>query len=124
MNGSKFISKLKLFTSDNSISDDLLELKSKNILINEDDVNKILSRFDINIKCSNIDLYRKSLVNKSYSTRKNDNFISGNKNCPENCLPLQEESNERYEFLGDSILSTTVANYLYERYPHQQGHNL
>ena len=35
VNGSKFLSKLKLFTSDNSISEDLLELKSKNILINE-----------------------------------------------------------------------------------------
>lgn len=104
--------------SDNDINE--TPYNEKNILINEDDVNKILSRFDINIKCSNIDLYRKSLVNKSYSTRKNDNFISGNKNCPENCLPLQEESNERYEFLGDSILSTTVANYLYERYPNQQ----
>ena len=35
-------------------------------------------------------------------------------------MPLQEESNERFEFLGDSVLSTTVANYLYERYPDQQ----
>jgi ribonuclease-3 len=33
------------------------------------------------------------------------------------CLPLQEDSNERYEFLGDAILNVTIATYLFERYP-------
>ena len=93
---------------------------NQNILINEKDVNNILKRFGIELDCININLYRKSLVNKSYVTRKNENFVTGNENCPEDCLPLQEESNERFEFLGDSVLSTTVANYLYERYPDQQ----
>ena len=103
-----------------SDSDNETPYNNQNILINEDDVNSILNRFDINLKCINIDLYRKSLVNKSYATRKNENFITGNENCPDDCLPLQEECNERFEFLGDSVLSTTVANYLYERYPDQQ----
>ena len=93
---------------------------NQNILINSNDVNKILNRFGIEMNCVKIDYYRKSFVHKSYSTRKNENFVSGNKNCPNDCLPLQEESNERFEFLGDSVLSTTVANYLYERYPDQQ----
>jgi ribonuclease-3 len=100
-------------------SDDETPYNEKNILISQEDVNKILERFGINLKCINIDLYRKSLVNKSYVTRKNENIISGNEKCPNNCLPLQEESNERFEFLGDSVLSTTVANYLYKRYPEQ-----
>jgi len=100
-------------------SDDETPYNEKNILISSDDVNEILERFGINLKCINIDLYRKSLVNKSYVTRKNENIISGNEKCPNNCLPLQEESNERFEFLGDSVLSTTVANYLYKRYPEQ-----
>ena len=100
-------------------NDDELPYNEKNILITENEVNSILKRFDINLKCININLYRKALVNKSYVTRKNENFISGNENCPNNCLPLQEESNERFEFLGDSVLSTTVANYLYKRYPDQ-----
>ena len=92
---------------------------NKNILINNDDINKILRTFGIKFKCLNIDIYRKAFVHKSYITRKNENFITGNKNCPDNCLPLQEDSYERFEFLGDSVLSTTVANYLYMRYPDQ-----
>jgi len=105
----------------NSISnDEETPYNNKNVLITENDVNKILSRFGINSKCITVDFYRKSFVNKSYSTRKNDNFVTGNENCPIDCLPLQEECNERFEFLGDSVLSTTVANYLYERYPDQQ----
>jgi ribonuclease-3 len=36
---------------------------------------------------------------------------------PDDCIPLQEDSNERLEFLGDAILNLVVADYLYERYP-------
>ena len=90
-----------------------------NILIEEEEVNKILRDYGISFKCYNVDIYRKAFVHKSYITRKNDNFVTGNKNCPEDCLPLQEQSYERFEYLGDSVLSTTVANYLYQRYPDQ-----
>ena len=44
--------------------------------------------------------YYKSMVHRSYCTRKNETFAAGNKQCPESCLPLQEESNERLELLG------------------------
>ena len=90
-----------------------------NILIEEEQVNKILRDYGISFKCYNVDIYRKAFVHKSYITRKNENFVTGNKNCPEDCLPLQEQSYERFEYLGDSVLSTTVANYLYQRYPDQ-----
>ena len=102
-----------------NVDTDDFPYNKSNILINDNDVNKILRTFGIKIKCLNVDIYRKAFVHKSYITRKNDNYISGNKNCPEDCLPLQEESYERFEFLGDSVLSTTVANYLYERFPNQ-----
>jgi ribonuclease-3 len=35
------------------------------------------------------------------------------------CLPLQEESNERLEFFGDSILGLVISDYLFERYPNE-----
>ena len=65
----------------------------------------------------NLDLYRTSMVHKSYCTRKNQNIETGNVNCPNNCLPLQDESSERLEFLGDAVLNLVIGNYLFERYP-------
>jgi ribonuclease-3 len=88
-----------------------------NKLIMEDDLTNILRKYDVNEKFRNIDVYRCAMVHKSYCTRKNENFFDGNIDCPKGCIPLQEESNERLEFLGDSVLSIAVASYLFERYP-------
>lgn len=98
---------------------DQLPYNPKNKLINAEELITLLSEHGITDKFKDLNLYRKSFVHKSYCTRKNENFIDGNVNCPDNCLPLQEESNERLEFLGDSILSIVVADYLYERYPNE-----
>jgi ribonuclease-3 len=95
----------------------VLPYNSKNRLINTGDLNQLLSEFGVTENFKDLNLYRKSFVHKSYCTRKNENFIDGNVNCPSDCLPLQEESNERLEFLGDSVLNIVVADYLYERYP-------
>lgn len=83
-----------------------------NKLLSEEDLFKILGK-----KHNNIDIYRKSFVHKSYCTRKNENFMNGNKMCPEGCIPLQEESNERLEFFGDSILNLVISDYIFERFP-------
>lgn len=88
-----------------------------NKFITKDELNKLLRDFGVIDKYINIDVYKKAFVHKSYCTRKNENFIDGNVNCPKDCLPLQEESNERLEYLGDSILNMVVADYLFERYP-------
>lgn len=94
-----------------------LPYNNKNILISPEDVRALLASYDITTKINDINIYRKAFVHKSYCTRKNENFLTGNVNCPSDCLPLQEESNERFEFLGDSILNMTVAEYLFSRYP-------
>lgn len=96
-----------------------LPYNNKNILIDDESLGKILKTYGIEGGFKDINTYRMAFVNKSYCTRKNENFVDGNVNCPEDCLPLQEESNERLEFLGDSILSITVADYLFERYPRE-----
>jgi ribonuclease-3 len=67
-----------------------------------------------------ISIYRMAMVHKSYCTRRNENFINGNVNCPADCVALQESSNERLEFLGDSVLSLVVADYLYDRFPESE----
>lgn len=88
-----------------------------NRLLQMDDLERLLHKYAPGIRIGNINLYRTAMVHKSYCTRKNENFIQGNVSRPNGCLPLQEESNERLEFLGDAVLSLVVGNYLYERYP-------
>jgi ribonuclease-3 len=46
--------------------------------------------------------------------------VNGNIKCPQDCLALQECSNERLEFFGDSVLNLVVAQYLYERFPESE----
>lgn len=91
-----------------------LPYNTTNILIQKDDLLRITSIVD---KIHNMNVYRRAFVHKSYCTRKNENFLNGNVNCPDGCLPLQEESNERLEFLGDAILNLVVGRYLFDRYP-------
>jgi ribonuclease-3 len=88
-----------------------------NALMSQSQVEKILKTYDVNIPINNINTFRNSMVHRSYCTRKNENFKNGNLQCPVNCLPLQEESNERLEFLGDAVINLVVGKYLYNRYP-------
>ncbi|MCL2389710.1 MAG: ribonuclease III [Elusimicrobia bacterium] len=56
----------------------------------------------INYKFKNINLLQNALTHKSYASEHTQN------------------SNERLEFLGDSVLSACVAGYLYNAYPHNE----
>lgn len=91
----------------------------KNVLLEENEMNSLLQRFGVTETLRDINIYRRAFVNKSYCTRRNENYVDGNVDCPSDCLPLQEESNERLEFFGDSILNTITAKYLFDRYPRQ-----
>ena len=95
---------------------DTLPYNSKNIVVNAND---LISKFKIK-KINNIDIFRNAFVHRSYCTRKNENFINGNIKCPDNCIPLQEESNERLEFLGDAVLNLIIGDYLFNRYPDEK----
>lgn len=99
--------------------EDELPYNNLNKLITEKQIKDLLKLGDIDDNIGNINLYRLVFVHKSYCTRKNENIINGNKNCPDDCIPLQEESNERLEFLGDSILNSSTASYLFERFPNE-----
>jgi len=103
---------------DSQMKDDV-PYNPANILLDKSSLSSFLKTYDVSDLPNDISVYRKAFTHKSYITRKNDNFLTGNVNCPESCLPLQEESNERLEYLGDAILGCIVADYLFERYPNE-----
>jgi ribonuclease-3 len=97
-----------------------LPYNPNNVLLNDTDLRDLLDRNGLKgVPFHNINLYRNAFVHRSYCTMKNTDFETGNERCPDNCLPLQEMSYERLEFLGDAILGMVVARYLYDRYPDQ-----
>lgn len=90
-----------------------------NVLLTEDDLKKAFETINFNYKINNINIFRNAFVHKSYCTMKNSDFENGNRMCPDDCLPLQEMSYERQEFLGDALLGAVIAKYMYKRYPNQ-----
>ena len=96
-----------------------LPYNQSNVLISKETVTFLLTRYGIDTPINDYGLFCNAFVHKSYWTRKNENFVNGNVLCPLSCLPLQEESNERLEFLGDAVLNLATARYLFERYPEE-----
>lgn len=97
-----------------------LPYNQHNVLLQDQDLRNFFNSHNLEgVQPKNLNLYRNAFVHKSYCTMKNDDFESGNEKCPNGCLPLQEMSYERLEFLGDAILGMIVAHYLHERYPDQ-----
>jgi len=109
---------LSLHNKTQIVSETELPYNPSNVLLSLEDLCIFFDAHGLTkIQPNNINLYRNAFVHRSYCTMKNTDFDSGNERCPPDCLPLQEMSYERLEFLGDSILGMVVARYLYERFP-------
>jgi dsRNA-specific ribonuclease len=98
-----------------------IPFNENNILIKNEDVEKLFKKFNINFKVNNIELYRKSLTHKSYIKREyyglyKDMLDEAFKLYPKGSLPLQDASNERFEFLGDTVIKLICADYLFDRF--------
>lgn len=93
-----------------------LPYNESNQLMTSETVQTLLDTYGYGYNKINIDLFRNAMVHKSYCLRKNEDSSKGNINCPENCIPLQADSNERMEFLGDAVLNLVIGSYLYDRY--------
>ena len=84
-----------------------------NKLIQSNDIINIMKKLNINdFKIKNLSLYQTAFVHKSYCHMVDyEEFTNDN-----NDLPLQNISYETMEFLGDSILSSSISSYLYKRF--------
>jgi ribonuclease-3 len=86
-----------------------------NKLLTFEQVNKIINGVtDGNININNVDIFQQAFVHKSFLI--SDSFLDEEDNC---CAFFIKPSgsNERLEFLGDSILNMVTAEYLFMKYP-------
>lgn len=112
-------SKSVLYDMVNSIAtnDDYIDQHNEtNKLITADDVERMCEEnFNILIKVNDIKHYQRALTHSSYVNTTKTQINSPNARI----VPLQSESYEIYEFLGDSILKPIIATYLFTRYPYE-----
>ena len=86
---------------------------SKNKLITRENILSIMKSLGIHdMTITNLDLYQRAFIHKSYCEMKDYEEYSR----PDDCLDLFKISYETLEFIGDSFLGNIIANYLYKRY--------
>jgi len=129
-------------SSDNNdvkINDDkrhiLPVFNESNIYITPEFLRKTLEIGNINIDKIDkhmLEIFQKAFIHKSYSTssyvddeliKKNEKYngtLDVNKDDYKHCIQLQDISNEVIEWLGDSVIQSVSAIYLYERFKTQK----
>ena len=92
--------------------------------INYEFLSNIFKKYGLNkVKIHNIENYQNAFIHKSYLHNKVNHFFKKNKlklndlKIPENTMKLYPKSNERLEFLGDSIIDSIIVSYLFRRFP-------
>jgi ribonuclease III len=112
------ITKSKINNIDQNII--ILPFNSKNKLISKYDIHTILKKYGVNINVKNIDIFQRALTHRSYINRPDiDENIIKRSIKDTSIIPLQEKSNERLEFLGDTVIKLIISKYLFERYPEE-----
>ena len=96
---------------------------SKNKIIPEKEIDRILTKYRVRHRFTDLSLFKQACVHTSY-VDKSDIWATQEEamtlaDKPQNCLPLQRDDNEELEYAGDGILSAVVATYLKERYSGQ-----
>ena len=85
----------------------------QNKLITKQEIQQLLQKCNITNSIQDVQLYQRAFTHKSYIEKEECVKIIEN---TIQALPLQKESYERLEFLGDSVLGLVVVEYLYERF--------
>ena len=91
-----------------------------NIEITKENIIDILNKYNINNEPKNMKYYNISLTHRSFVKEHDYSFIDIlNKEKKEEMIKFRNVSNERYEFLGDILLSSIIAEYLFFRFPNE-----
>ena len=92
----------------------------QNTEITLNEIQSILTKYGVNYKINNINLFRRAFIHKSYMKRPSlENKAMDIKIIeePKDCVSLKTKSNERLEFIGDGVLECITKYYLYRRFP-------
>jgi ribonuclease-3 len=91
-----------------------------NILIESEDIEKLLLPFGIKIKVNNVEIFREAMSHYSYVNQKYYSKFSREMNemkkTREALVELRDISSERLEFVGDGTIKDILCSYLYLRY--------
>jgi dsRNA-specific ribonuclease len=119
-------------TNYDNIDPTLFILNEHNILITNKYIENLLKKYgDNTYKIKNLANFQKAVTHTSYLKRDSDFYkekTSKSKNKtllepigdPSKAIPLQNQSYERLEFLGDAVIHLILAKYLFKRYENQQ----
>lgn len=110
---------------------ELYLLNPKNKYITVEFIENLLKTYKIDWKIKDLKIYQHAMTHESYLKRQMTSsdidkiweVIKVNNLKPIDvtsfAIPLQTESYERLEFLGDSIIHFAIADYLFKRYPNE-----
>lgn len=108
-------------------------LNEKNKLISKKVIHGFLKKYGVTYKIKDLNLFQVALTHTSYLKQDNIEDIQGSRNRynfakdlevepikdHNKAIPLQTESYERLEFLGDSVIHLAITDYIFKRYPSQ-----
>ena len=104
-------------------------LNEKNIYITEEFINNIFKKYGFSHKVKNLANFQLAMIHSTYTiselsdskiTKKLAEVVPINDELISSCIPLQKNSYERLEFLGDAIIRHALSKYLYIRFPNEE----